>query len=1174
MRETAEAEVEPINKRVVLIVALSVALAALLFFSLVLGIRGCAKSASKDVFDNPYAATTKVGYGVSYDGTVSRKIPQSVDDGGLELGYPEFGRSLGGEGDSQEYRAKLIYEANSLCTVNTWNAGGVGGYNRMDKDGNLYLNDTPVSVGANKGKLYKHSAADTMYRGKLSDDEPAVVKTVTMRARTYTRGYGVTGLYAPAGEVVTLEISKADMEATQGISVHIGQALYNGKANNIWTARSVNRMPVILNTFVINTATATLDPERDVYVAYIGSYLGGPIYVCNENVTFTVTISGGVRYSHFILGYTTPEDFAENAKSSAPYFDLEVWDRGVLHSGPKVRAENFTYDELYDAAVLWEKISLVSTHIGNGSNQGIVFLYDPFVAAGAAVAFPGQGSVNCPDGWMASSLNYKTFVTGGAWGNMHEYNHNFQGWGLPGGGEVTNNALNLVEYSLFTKISAARRMGNYGAEGTSGWNCYTNASWATQQVSGSRSNDLSIYATLLHAFGQDNFMEATKAGGVDGYFTKWADITHNDMTYYADLIRLPMSESVVETMAQNEYPAFVPVSCVYQTGRSYIYDGEKRFSSTMQPYSIKYGEDFTVDLTAYTVNAAGQYESGSLVAPRNVTLTVKSVSEPQYGKLTKQANEVYVYTPDKKHLRSGPIRVTVQINDGTVQAGGKTYKADDVDLVLEFEQSHEMNKFVLERTTYTFDGAKYATAKEAYEADYAGYTQKTEADNINSTQNSNTDIWLGATLPVGTTMEVRGKIYVDETAKYRLALRGRGNVALYYSLDNGKNYILACEYESSGTGEGFSANGGYNAKFPYVDLELTSGSWVHFKEVMLHPDKGWRAPYIGLGWGKFTPALGTVTGTDENGEPIIEGSTEETVSVGYATAYRDSYEFSHVFTSDYFYTRTYAYTYTTPVSAMGTVLELTGNHADYPFENVFDEDPNNYCSSVGLVSESSPWSVTVDLGNTVTATRFELQGNVMGAKNQAPSTFTLYAGMTQDGLEEVASFTNAGAPNGLSAFNFPEEKTFRYYRLVVTKTVEGRYLAIRSMRFAWRGTASQLSPDDKTVQCKGNWQNRQALSSFGHVNLGAKGATAEITFTGIRFGILSSDAFGSDFTVKIDGKKVASDIVNGTATDAFGTANAALPVYLSPVLADKKHTVVITCKKASDLDSVLLWKGA
>ena len=39
---------------------------------------------------------------------------------------------------------------------------------------------------------------------------------------------------------------------------------------------------------------------------------------------------------------------------------------------------------------LGDKVTSVTT---TGNNQNIVFLYDPFVAAGAAVAFPTQGAV-------------------------------------------------------------------------------------------------------------------------------------------------------------------------------------------------------------------------------------------------------------------------------------------------------------------------------------------------------------------------------------------------------------------------------------------------------------------------------------------------------------------------------------------------------------------------------------------------------------------------------------------------------------------------------------------------------------------------------------------------------------------------------------------------------------
>ena len=100
----------------------------------------------------------------------------------------------------------------------------------------------------------------------MSPDEPGIVKKISVLPRSY--GYSVTGVYAPAGEVIKIQISEKDMTATGGIVIHIGQALYNAKANNIWAQRNINRMPVILNTMVVNTNTATL--ENGVYTAYVG----------------------------------------------------------------------------------------------------------------------------------------------------------------------------------------------------------------------------------------------------------------------------------------------------------------------------------------------------------------------------------------------------------------------------------------------------------------------------------------------------------------------------------------------------------------------------------------------------------------------------------------------------------------------------------------------------------------------------------------------------------------------------------------------------------------------------------------------------------------------------------------------------------------------------------------
>ena len=115
----------------------------------------------------------------------------------------------------------------------------------------------------------------------------------------------------------------------------------------------------------------------------------------------------------------------------------------------------------------------------------------------------------------------------------------------------------------------------------------------------------------------------------------------------------------------------------------------------------------------------------------------------------------------------------------------------DIELLLEFEQSHEMNKYTLERSTYTYEAGNVpASATAAYESGYAG-ASVVSGDSINALQNSNTDVWYTYENPApdNTVVEVKGKLYAEEEGKYRIALRGRWDIALYASLD-GKEYHL------------------------------------------------------------------------------------------------------------------------------------------------------------------------------------------------------------------------------------------------------------------------------------------------------------------------------------------------------------------------------------------------
>lgn len=1187
------------------------------------------------VYDTNIVSNTVVGYSGKQIGTVDRIIPKTFrNEGRVDNDkYPKFGYTpqgvIGMEDAQVAIRDALIAESSYLTATGTSNAGG-GDYRWMDENGFLYkgtVADPEPSLDSfnQHRRLYKHTCADKLYFSNVSDDEPGIIKEVTMRPRGYS-GYGVTGVYAPAGEVIKIQISEEDMNATGGIVIHIGQALYNGQANNIWTAKNqMQRIPHLLNTMVVTKDTATLD-ENGMYTAYVGSFIGGPLYIRNTNATFTATISGGVAYSHFILGYTTKEEFEQNRQSSAPYFDLEVWNYGVLHSGPKYYAQNFSYEDIYKAAVLWDKVASVTT---TGSSQGIVFLYDAFVAAGAAVAFPGRRSVNCPAGWMSGSLNYDAIVSSGSWGNFHEYHHNFQGYGVGNGGEVTNNGMTLVSYALFTNISAKRGLESYGAHGLGGWNSYTSATWALNEVlkiskgqePSNGKQGLTLYSTLLHNFGADNYIQSKVRQQSErygqsyvGYLKAWQDITHNDMTYFfKDVLQGITEQEAEELTADIDYPMFVPVSSVYQTGRSYTYDGKKKYFNTMRPFVIPYGEDYTIDLRPYTATN-GMYEFGSIVLPEGFKYTIKNVTQPENGTITPLGNGLYKYSPNKNSNSafSGEILVTLSItkDDGA-------FTVDDVDLVLQFEQSHETNKMTLTRTTYTFDANNlYTDAVTAYENGFANYIGKTTIDHSNPVQNCNTDIWYYLDtpenrakypdapdhffLPANSVVELSGKLYFENKGKYRIYLRGRTNCAFYYSLDDGKTYTMGGKV-TTGSGSGFYTNNPET----YVDIELKEHSWVYFKEILIVQQINNQASYMGLGYGAWTEPMFTMVEKyyDANGNELSSANdegydhtvikyynylgqevTEEEANradlipptkASYINAYRESYQFpsNADFETDYFYERPNIYTYSEKKNANKTempdiaILDNTPCAPQYPITNLIDGDPNTFCSSNAIVSAAAPWEVTVDLGKTIEANRLEITGNLFngsGNKNQTPNSFTLYVGETRDDMREVFSVENGQVSGITTAANFETSK-FRYYRLVVTKTVEGRFMCIRNIAFAKSLSGGKnITPDDDMFTYSDGWKGMQTTSTFGHVYVGKANATMKFKFNGTRVGFISSAKFGKNFEVYIDGAKVESiELKTGEGDYSIS--------YLCDKLAAGEHTVTLKCLGDASVDSVLLF---
>ncbi len=1083
------------------------------------------------VFTKPVSASSKIGVSYSVTGTVVRRQPSTGDEGLVR--YPVYGRNLtqatGEEKDDFTALKQAILAENAYLNADP--NGTLSGdkenfnYNVMDADGYLYLVDestgvrTAVTDGDGRHRqLYKHTASDGMYFGNVGDDESAVIKKIKIQPRQM--GNYITGLYAPAGEVVKLTISGSDLDRVGEFYVYVGATLANGQANNICIDRDFNRMPVIANRLPVNKSVCSYDEGTKTYTCYFGSYLGGPVYIGSPTVKkdFQVEISGAVEYPHLIYGLTTEEEYNRLKESSAPYFDLEVFDNTVRFSGPRLYADKYSYSELCQAALLWDKIARVSKQVPTGSNAscGIDFLFEPFVAAGAAVAFVGRNTVNCPTDWMDTCLNVDNFVLNGAWGNIHEFNHHFQNFGLPDGGEVTNNAVSLVEYSLFTKISSARSLNDSTLRD---WNIYTDPSRAMRvllenSAKGTAVGSLDAYATVLHSFGQEVFIKATKGGqGIDNWYKNLCNLTHYDFYYYfSEVLHQPLSESVAAEIAQCGYPVYVPVASIYQTGTKYVYDGEVRHITTVQPF------EFTTDSYEFSVK--------SLVKiPAGFTITDVRVGSPEHGSIVKTGDDTYRFTPAESNL-SGDIDVTLSIvkDDGA-------FEVEDVTLVFGFKKQQPR---MADRTTYYFDGdisTMFSSVDDAVAKNYAGYTSSASFGSTFNGSECAAVWWNSEGVRINSITEYKSKIFITSTDTYRFSIRGK-HANMYVSLD-GENYECVSR-----------AGAVYNNDFnvcvnngEYKDYRLERGQVVYIKAVVVHYDV-YRCAFVA--------GMGVV----KDGSASIDDLTKRT------TVYNYNYV-KEAFESDYYYEREDAIDrFTHDTDYESSVVDTNFNPWDETtvLENMFDSRRDTYMHNKKgeYVNAANPFEITVDLGRVIKANTITMYGREKNT--QTPKSYALYGGLSLDNMALLCEYTDEEL-KGYDQIGYFSLTEMRYYKLVVTKT-SANYICLSGIEFGIDFKGGRLiSPDDESVDYYGDWSLKYDLSAFGHSYVTESGY-AEFEFVGSQMAIITSAIGETSFTVTIDGRECQCTF------DGDGDV-----MFLSDVLDDGPHKVVIKASDKIDIEA-------
>lgn len=1004
---------------------------------------------------------TKVEQSMKILRTTERTQPE-VSNGGLSR-YPVYGSTL--QNATIEEKNAIIAENNSLMpSSNT--------YNSIDKDGNLLLNG--VETGR---KLYKHTASSGMYFGNVSDDEPAVIKEITIQANS-NRNY-ITGLYAPAGEIIKIEILSEDLVNSNGLKVSIGQMGMisgSGNINNIWSARDFTRMPVIAGIFEVNSTTS-----------YVGSFLGGPIYISpNNSAKITVKITGAVEYMHYIYGLTTKEEFEEMKDFSAPYFDLEVWDTSVRHSGPRSYAPT-DYDNLTKSAELWEKISLTSRQVPMGSNSsvGIAFLYDPFIAAGAAVAFVGRNWCNLPVSWMTGSLDYESFTTNGMWGTIHEYNHHFQRFGFAPGDEVTNNAVSLLSYILYTNISANRSLSD---DTLTDWNRFTDPSRSLRETlsnsaNGTAQTSLNAYADIIHTFGVDKFIEATRfnanKGGTDNWYQALCEVTGYDMTYYfEELLHQTISDEMKQQYSNRGLPVFVPVATTFQTGRSYFENSKEIFTETVKPFEIEFGSSLTLDFNQ------------RLILPDGFTFNILSVTNPEHGKLEKIENNVYKFTPDENEY-SGTFKVVISLEHPSITT-------PNITITINIKQKEPL----MNATKYTFGSQIYTSTDDALANNFAGYST------INNYQ-TNTHFMNAINQTFYEIGVIEGKIYIPESGTYVLCLRaGRGIHGLYVSINSDDNYQKVVSL--TGNHPYFDFSGEQTVK-----LTLNKGDYIYFKEITI--SQGYDA-YMELGWG------------------LIENGTANVASIPTEYLFNtnvDHKEYS--FTSPTVYPRTYAFTtisYEPNQSIVSTENDYGQWDGSYMIYNMVDGNlSTSYHSKRNYnINKDKPFIVTVDLGIVGKFNQFTIYG-YNGSTAHLPIDFELFGGETLDDMKPLGSFIDPTYSNKVTTVSF-KTTNIRYYKLVIYDTDSHTYVAMREveMGYGFNGGV-ELAPTE--LEYKQNdslkFEENYDYSTFGKLIVG--NGAIYYNFNGNGFGLFVRQNKNCTISVSVDGKSQIIELNNNPSKE-------------------------------------------
>ncbi|MFI3329749.1 MAG: M60 family peptidase N-terminal accessory domain-containing protein [bacterium] len=533
-------------------------------------------------------------------------------------------------------------------------------YDKLDESGIYHLESARTSV-----ELYKFRGSDTQLASSLLDDT-AVSKKMTIRNSIYPVSQSgvtnipvnMTGLYAPAGEVVKVVISE-ELAALNPI-IYIGATSINGEVNNISDADTYTRMPQRVKQL---TLTDTVN--------YIGSPLGGQIYIQVDSEEYNVEITGAVEYMHYIYNTTSRDELERLYSSTAPMIDIEVPEQIRINmpryeltqreteifneltlnledfneSEYKEKAKQQVIDEIIEVANYWKVVSEVSAYLCPEdlyrTNEVTIF-FDSHVVSSYSEVGKNFSTFEIEKGrtFLNKQEDKITEVTAF---NKHFWNNDI--FLENGSNNTTANVLTMLSCMLYDTYGAYR---TYEYDN----HLYSSAGNVLNVLNNSNSGELyttAKYATLIQSFGVHTFIEAvtTEVAAENVYdklFVQFSSVTKLNMQYYfEDVLGVTLTDSYIQDIKAKNYSMYIPIASNLQIGQ--VIDGKNIYLN--QAYEMYSFEEININ--------------ESLVVPKGMQVKVNSVTNVS-GNLV-QRNGIYYYSTDLEEVDEFNVSATVYNDD-------------------------------------------------------------------------------------------------------------------------------------------------------------------------------------------------------------------------------------------------------------------------------------------------------------------------------------------------------------------------------------------------------------------------------------------------------------------------------------------------------------------------------